>query len=210
MTTATATRKPRARAKAKSPMAQARATAIQAVGDGSDTIDVRNLPRENGGVVIDASAIMAQLAALTERVASAEDKNKRLELQIQSAQANGWYMDEFGNKVPCLNSAMQQDNLNNHDKPGTLLEKLDNMEKLARIRKEPFDRERVRRILSGEPVEDEAVICTYCGRSDAAWSADEEKYDAHIEWHRGGGKKAAYPKRKKIRVVDQDDDEEDE
>lgn len=187
-------------------MAQALKTAKAQVADGSDTIDTTKLRRaEGGGVIIDASEILSQLQELRERVSTAEDKNRKLEQQLASAERNGFYMDEFGNRVACLNSSMQQANLNNHDKPGTLLEKLDIMEKQARIRKEPFDRERTRRILAGEPVEDNAVICDNCGRSDAEWSTNEDKFAAHIAWHKGGGKSAAYPSRKKVRRVDEED-----
>lgn len=198
--------------KKDSPMAQARKAAQAQVtsDDGGDSIDTRGLRREGGAVIIDAADIMSQLAALTEKVGSLENQNHKLQAQLDSAERNGFYMDEFGNRVACLNSRMQQDNLNNHDKPGTLLEKLDVMEKQARIRKEPFDRERTRKILLGEPVEDLSIICPRCGRSDAAWTDDESKYRAHIAWHKGGGKKAAYPSKKNIRAVDDDEDDDED
>ena len=54
----------------------------------------------------DASAVMAQLVALTERVATAENENKRLEAALAEAKETGSFTDEMGNKVNILTGAM--------------------------------------------------------------------------------------------------------
>lgn len=162
------------------------------------------MPNEQAPKEFDASAVMAQLQALTERVAATEDENTRLKAALKEAQETGTFTDEFGNKVVILSSAMDSVNAGIHDKPGTLLEKLDIMEKQAKIRREPFDRERTRKILMGEEVTDLIeYVCPHCGRGDAKWNGNEDMFESHIEWHRHGGKEAAYPARKKIRAVDE-------
>lgn len=152
----------------------------------------------------DASAVMAQLQALTERVSAAENENDRLKAALKEAQETGAFTDEFGQKVVILTGAMDSVNASIHDKPGTLIEKLDIMERQAKIRHEAFDRERVRKILCGEEVDDLIeFICPHCGRGDIKWNGHEDMFNAHIEWHQQGGRKAAYPGRKKIREVDE-------
>ena len=155
----------------------------------------------------DASAVMAQLQALTERVATAESENRRLEAALAEAKETGSFTDEMGNKVSILTGAMANVNAQIHDKPGTLIEKLDIMERQAKIRREPFDRERTRKILCGEEVEDlNHFICDRCGRAETKWNDHPELFDAHVQQHITG-KARAYGARRKIRPVDEEDDE---
>lgn len=181
--------------------------------DSGDTINAGDLSvkREGGAVVIDAASVMARLDELTAKVAAAEDRAasaeaqaEKLSQQLNSAQENGFFWDEFGNKVSCLTSAMKQGNAGIHDKPGTVIEKLDIMEKMAAIRKEPFDRERTRKILMGEPVEDFCKFrCEHCGRAEEVWNTREDLYEAHVENHiNQTGRKAAYGQRQHIRKAD--------
>jgi len=152
--------------------------------------------------VIDASAILAELKRLSERVESQEKENQRLQDALKQAQQNGSFIDEFGNVVNCLPPNADKSLLN--DKPGTLLEKLDIMETLAAQRREPFDRERTRKVLMGEPV-DELVefICPHCGRGEEKWNGHEDLFNTHLEWHTKGGKSKAYQNQRKIRPVDE-------
>jgi len=174
-----------------------------------DTVNPAAPEMTNG--VIDLAQFIARLEDMErkvgvaeEKASSAEARAEKLSEQLDSAQANGWYTDEFGNKVGILSSSMQQGNQQVHDKPGTIMEKLDIMEKMAKIRREPFDRERTRKILLGEPVEDFCKYrCEHCGRAEEAWNTNEDAFTDHVNHHLSqAGRKAAYPGRQKIRKVD--------
>ena len=178
-----------------------------------DTINpnAASVKREGGAVVIDAADILARLAEMERKVGAAEDRAASAEAatdalrnQLNSAQENGFFWDEFGNKVSCLTAAMKQGNASIHDKPGTVLEKLDIMEKMARLRHEPFDRERTRKILLGESVEDFCKYrCEHCGRAEDKWNENEDAFLEHVNNHlTQAGRKAAYPGRQKIRKAD--------
>ena len=189
-------------------MAATRSRTKKAVESG-DTVNTAAAGIKDG--VIDLAAFITRLddmekkvAAAEDRAASAEQRAEALSNQLNSAQENGFFWDEFGNKVSCLTAAMKQGNSGIHDKPGTLLEKLDIMEKQARLRKEPFDRERTRKILSGEPVEDFCKYrCEHCGRAEEVWNTREDLYEAHVENHLNQtGRKAAYGRRQHIRKAD--------
>jgi hypothetical protein len=157
--------------------------------------------------VIDMAAVLAQLQSLTERVSVAENENQRLQAALAEAKETGSFVDEMGNKVNCLSEAQRNTNAGMHDRPGTLIETLDVMEKQAKIRREPFDRERTRKILSGEEVEDlSQYICDRCGRSEAKWNTHPEMFEAHVQ-HHITGKAQAYRGARKIRAVDAEDDE---
>lgn len=152
--------------------------------------------------VIDATEILAELKRLTERIESQETENKRLQAALQQAQQSGQFVDEFGNVVNCLPPNSDKSLI--ADKPGTLLEKLDIMEVLAAQRREPFDRERTRKVLMGEPVEELVeFICQHCGRGEEKWNGHEELFNAHLEWHTKGGKARAYQNQRKVRAVDE-------
>lgn len=153
----------------------------------------------------DSALVLAQLQALTERVQSAENENARLQAALEEAKTTGAFTDEFGNKVNILTGAMAGANAQIHDKPGTLIEKLDIMEKQAHARRETFDRERTRKILMGEPVEDLLeFICDRCGRGEERWNGHPELFEAHVQFHLTG-KRTAYQNRRKIRAVDEAD-----
>ncbi len=156
---------------------------------------------------VDIAAILTRLEALTERVATAESENARLEAALKEAKDTGTFTDEFGQVVKILDRSMENTNAGMHDRPGTLIETLDIMEKQAKIRREPFDRERTRKILCGEPVEELCLyICDRCGRSEEKWNTHPDLFDDHIQEHLTG-KKRAYGKRSRIRAVDAEDDE---
>jgi hypothetical protein len=151
--------------------------------------------------------IMAQMRALTDRVAAGETENERLKAALKEAQETGAFTDEFGQKVVILDRNMEGVNAGMHDKPGTIPEILDVMEKQAKMRREKFDRPRTEAILRGEEVQDlSEYICDRCGRSEERWAAHPELFDAHVE-HHITGKAQAYRGAKKVRRVDAEDDE---
>lgn len=157
---------------------------------------------------IDMADIMAEMRRLSARVEATEDENERLRNALQEAKDTGAFIDEFGQKVVILDRAMMAVNNGIHDRAGTIPEKLDIMEKVSKINKQPFDRERTRKILMGEEVEDlSEYICERCGRSETKWNTNPSLFEAHVQAHITG-KNSAYGKRKQIRAVDAEDDEE--
>lgn len=149
------------------------------------------------------ASLMEQMAALTKRVQTAETENDRLARALEDAAKTGEYTDEAGQVVRILDPAMNSVNASIHDRPGTIAEKLDAMERLGKLNRQPFNRERTRAILMGEEVPDLVdYICPHCGRAEEKWNDKVELFDAHLEHHRTGGRRAAYPSRKNIRAID--------
>ncbi len=161
---------------------------------------------EAGVKQFDATKMVEMMEQLTARVAAAESENDILKQQLNDAKINGEFTDEFGQTVKILDRNMLGVNAGMHDKPGTINETLDVMERMAKIRREKFDRERTRKILMHEEVEDNAIICDRCGRSEVKWIDNPSLFDEHIDWHING-KQRAYRGRKNIRRVDEEDNE---
>jgi hypothetical protein len=123
----------------------------------------------------DSSAILKEMQSLREAMESVRTENAGLRDRLEAAKQKATDFDEYGLK----NDALAGIGVTNSgtDVPPTLEQKLNAMELMAQRQREPFDRDRVRKIILGESVEDlnAGKQCSVCGKVNDAWAVSEAR-----------------------------------